>query len=357
MAAFDGRIQLDGDGAPELEVIVELTDDYVILDHLSGELGRWERPSVAVQPAGGGWFTIVVEDEEVVFSPRRPGAFAGASAGLVPPVLDKRGQRRARKEQRSKEKAAKAETLGPPVKEKRRKQKVEEGDLSPEAVIPEPDAAAQVVEELGPTPALEVEALPTQVDVGSATEVPELIEGDPFGLPLDVPEDVPRKRAKKDKRHPAGKPATRRHIGEVGATAAGDQAVRQPEAVSPTREHLVVPSKREQRARARAESERAKLEQKAEKRRAEEIAAPKESWLRRATVATGRRIRHLALLISDELRQTGIVPFDRLPAADGSRRRAADHDHAFYEHRLPGGLIRNVCHDCGHVSIGDTDER
>ena len=58
--------------------------------------------------------------------------------------------------------------------------------------------------------------------------------------------------------------------------------------------------------------------------------------------------------ISDELRQSGIVPFDRLPAAPVRIRTEEDHEHDFRVHRLPGGLSRNVCHECGLVSIGES---
>ncbi len=83
---------------------------------------------------------------------------------------------------------------------------------------------------------------------------------------------------------------------------------------------------------------------------------PSEPKLRPAAAAAGRGIRHFALVVSDQLRQTGIVPFDRLPGLDGRRTRDPDHRHEFHEHRLPGGLTRNVCHGCGHVSIGGSED-
>ena len=82
--AFEGRIQLNGDAAPALDVIVELTEAFIVLGHPSGELGRWDRSSVAVAPIGRGWFTINVEDETVTFLPRRPGHFAASTVDLVP---------------------------------------------------------------------------------------------------------------------------------------------------------------------------------------------------------------------------------------------------------------------------------
>ena len=61
--SVDGRIQLNGDAAPELEVLLELDHDYVVLGHSSGELGRWEKDTVKVAPIGRGWFTHDDDDE------------------------------------------------------------------------------------------------------------------------------------------------------------------------------------------------------------------------------------------------------------------------------------------------------
>ena len=83
-------------------------------------------------------------------------------------------------------------------------------------------------------------------------------------------------------------------------------------------------------------------------------AGPKQkSALSRGFAGFRHGVKGMAWRISDELRQTGIVPFDRLPAAPARSRPSDDHKHDFQEHRLPGGLTRNVCHSCGLVSIGE----
>jgi hypothetical protein len=83
---------------------------------------------------------------------------------------------------------------------------------------------------------------------------------------------------------------------------------------------------------------------------------PQKSAFNRAFAGFRHGVKGMALRISDELRQTGIVPFDRLPAAPGRPRPDEDHKHAFQELRLPGGLKRNVCYECGLVSIGESSE-
>jgi hypothetical protein len=92
----------------------------------------------------------------------------------------------------------------------------------------------------------------------------------------------------------------------------------------------------------------------AERRVVEPVGPPKKSAFSRALVGFRHGVKGMAFRISDELRQTGIVPFDRLPAAPARARPDEDHEHAFEEHRLPGGLVRNVCHSCGLVSIGES---
>ena len=98
--SFDGRIQLNGNEAPELEVIVELDDQFIVLGHSSGELGRWDRTAVRVSPIGRGWFTLDVEDETVTFLPRRPGHFAASTVDLLPvEVVQKRWWQRRDRDQ------------------------------------------------------------------------------------------------------------------------------------------------------------------------------------------------------------------------------------------------------------------
>jgi hypothetical protein len=82
----------------------------------------------------------------------------------------------------------------------------------------------------------------------------------------------------------------------------------------------------------------------------------KKNALSRAFAGFWHGLKGIALRVSDELRQTGIVPFDRLPAAPARSRPSESHQHVFEEHRLPGGLTRNVCHSCGLVSIGGSGE-
>jgi hypothetical protein len=82
----------------------------------------------------------------------------------------------------------------------------------------------------------------------------------------------------------------------------------------------------------------------------------KKSAISRGFAGFWHGLKGIALRVSDELRQTGIVPFDRLPAAPARSRPSESHQHDFQEHRLPGGLTRNVCHSCGLVSIGELSE-
>lgn len=346
-AAFDGRIQLNGDAAPELEVIVQLDDQHIVLEHSSGELGRWERQSVRVTPIGRGWFSLDVEDETVTFLPRRPGHFAASTIDLLP-VEEPAKKRFARKSSKTKEAGA------PPLsrRERKRLSREEEARASlsapaaePAAPVPEPDPVPLPVEpesrpvEPPPTPAAPVSqwiepAPPPAPEIhppSPPTPPPPFEPASPWdGLPTpEVPGPKPR-----DKRRPRG------------SSDALPKATPEKRAKSPREK----PSKPLGSARLTV----------VEPARPAPVVVPpgppkKNLFIR---LFTGFRygLKGIALKISDELRQTGIVPFDRLPAAPGRRRPPENHEHVFQELRLPGGLTRNVCSSCGLVSIGQSSE-
>ncbi len=235
---------------------------------------------------GGGWFTLVLDDEEITFAPRRPGPFAGAVSDLEPPEEEGKKSRRQRRRE--------ARQSAKPSREERKAARARE--IPPAAAVP--DAA------------------------------PAPVEGDPFGLP-PAPEEPP-----------------------LDSPVAGAAAVQEVEAVPETPKHEPAPLPEIAKAPKVKEPKPPKAPKVKEPKPPK---PPREPRLRPAMKSFKRSAGHLALRISDQLRQTGIVPLDRLPGLDGRRRPSADHQHSFFEHRLPGGLVRNVCHDCGHVSIGGSD--
>lgn len=330
MSVFEGRMLLDG-GAPEIEVAIELTEDRVVLNHITGELGNWERSAVTVEAAGGGWFTLVLADDQFTFAPRRPGPFAGAVQGLAPPeVVPKK--RRGRQKDRTKTVESKPATPAP-----REPKKPKEHAPKPERRPKEPK--------------------------GRAAEMPAPVDGDPFGLPPD-PVQPSSARARSGGADAAVAPAPARAGDSTPVSAPSKPAGPHKQRREPKREAKPPkaepkppePDKRPKEPkppRAAAPPKVAK-EPKAPPAVSREAKPPGEP--RRRPAAIGRGLRHAALVVSDQLRQTGIVPFDRLPGLDGRRTRDPDHQHEFHEHRLPGGLTRNVCHGCGLVSIGGSDD-
>lgn len=346
-AAFDGRIQLNGDAAPELEVIVQLDDQHIVLEHSSGELGRWERHSVRVTPIGRGWFSLDVEDETVTFLPRRPGHFAASTVDLLP-VEETKKKRFGRKSPESKV----AET--PPLSRRERKRRSREEEaraslsspvVETTAPAPEPDPVPLPVEpesrpvEPPPTPAAPVSQwvepaplpAPEIRPPSSPTPPPSLEPASPWDdLPTpEVPGPKPR-----DKKRPRG------------ASDALPKAALEKRAKS-TREK---PSKTPRSARQKV------VEPAGPAPVVVPAGPPKKNVLVRLFTGFRHGVKGIALKISEELRQTGIVPFDRLPAAPGRKRPPENHEHVFQELRLPGGLTRNVCSSCGLVSIGESSK-
>jgi hypothetical protein len=336
--SFDGRIQLNGDEAPELEVIVRLDDQFVVLGHSSGELGRWDKSTVHVAPIGRGWFTLDVEDETVTFLPRRPGYFAASTVDLLPvePVEKKWWQRRGEKQ------AKKAEP--PPLSRKERKRLEREQASQAPAAPPVPaidqGPTAATVESVPDTELTELpsspagQAAPAPVDSPAGAETPDAALGAPAtgtspwdDVPVpEIPEEKSRhKKPRKGKPESPPRPARAKKPPR-------EKAPKQPKASRGT----AVPSGKAARPAAVAP------------------AGPKEkSAFSKGLAGFRHGVRGMAWRISDELRQSGIVPFDRLPAAPARKKPGDDHKHDFQEHRLPGGLTRNVCHSCGLVSIGE----
>lgn len=335
--AFDGRIQLNGETAPELEVIVELDDQHVVLGHTSGELGRWDRAAVYVASIGRGWFTLDVEEEQVTFLPRRPGHFAAATIDMVPVEETKR--RRFRKDRDKKAK----DVQPPPLsrKERKRLEKQEAAQATAVAAPPvplEPEPAAPMPEPT-PPPAPVERATPPAVPPAAPATPPLELQAE-LASPWDdlpVPE-IPGRKGREKKR-PSPTP---------GAPPR-EKVAKPPRERAPKPPKEKAPKKPREKAIALAGTQPAV--------RAKPARAPKKkSAFGRLLAGFWHGLVGIALRISDELRQTGIVPFDRLPAAPARTRTSEEHKHVFQEHRLPGGLTRNVCHSCGLVSIGESGE-
>ena len=349
--AFDGRIQLNGDAAPELEVIVELGDQHIVLGHSSGELGRWDRGSVAVAPIGRGWFTLSVEDETVTFLPRRPGHFAASTVDLVPvEVAEKRWW------QRSKDKKDSAAETAILSRKERKQLKRDEAARTTfgSAAVDAPSAGIEST-----APSIEPGAVPDQIE-----SVPTPIEQ--YSAPVDTtstqaPERAPG-FASPSQTEPASpwddEPVPEIPVRNQRATKQPRSAPEAPPRPAPTK----TPTPRREKAPkppkpARTKAPRGQAVELAGTSRPVRPAGPKKrNPLSRAFAGFWHGLKGIALRVSDELRQTGIVPFDRLPAAPARSRPNQNHQHDFQEHRLPGGLTRNVCHSCGLVSIGGSGE-
>jgi hypothetical protein len=352
--AFDGRIQLNGDAAPELEVIVELDQQFIVLAHSSGELGRWARNAVQVAPIGRGWFTLDVEDETVTFLPRRPGHFAAATVDLVPvEEIRKRFRGKARDK-----KAKEPQTPALSRKERKRLRSEEAApaalasaepavDLAPPAVEPaaatfEPGPAPDVIETAPPP----VEQPPGEPAPTPAPEIrPPSARPQPAAEPTSPWDDLPVPevpgRKPRDKKRPRSAPkAPPRPAPEKESKPVRDKAPKPPK---PPRTKAPKPP-------------RGAVELAGAARTVKPAGPKKTNLFSRALAGFWHGLKGIALRISDELRQTGIVPFDRLPAAPARTRPNESHEHDFQEHRLPGGLLRNVCHSCGLVSIGESGE-
>lgn len=386
--SFDGRIQLNGDAAPDLEVILELTDQDVVLLHSSGELGRWERAGVRVTPMGRGWFSLDVADEQVTFLPRRPGFFASSTLDLVPVEETKKGRRRREREERKAE-AAKAKAAKTSRKERKRLQREEaaaatawpatdpESAVLRDGLVSPPAEPSEDQPGLAELPAVELPAVaePPPVEPEPVESPPEPVQSattwlDPSEAPVpdlfkhrpapvepepempaspwdDVPlPEVPEKGRRKGKR--SGDDASKPDKKARPARKATEGAQEKPSKPRRGKDAKSLPTeapktRREKKPAAVAPSV------------TEPVGPPKKSATSRAFTAFKYGARGALYRISDELRQSGIVPFDRLPAAPARSRPDEDHVHDFQEHRLPGGLTRNVCHGCGLVSIGEVD--
>lgn len=345
--AFDGRIQLNGDAAPELEVIVTLDDQFLVLGHSSGELGRWEKANVHVASIGRGWFSLDVEEEQVTFLPRRPGHFAAATVDLVPveEIKKKRFQRKPR---------AKAEAPKTSRKE-RRLQRQTAAEAAAGLVQPATESAPPAIDPATPAPQPEpaphlIEPAPTPVEPPPASVEPQAVWVEP------APAPAPETRPPRPPREPSDEPASPWDdvtVPEVPGPKPRRQKrpPRTPDALPKAPPKKPAKARREKTPKRSAKPD----EPAAGTWVVEPVGPPKKGAFSRGLAGFRHGLKGFAYRISDELRQTGIVPFDRLPAAPG-RRPDEDHEHVFEEHRLPGGLVRNVCHSCGRVSIGESNE-
>ena len=348
--AFDGRIKLDGDGAPELEVIVELNDRHLILGHISGELGRWEKDAVRVAPIGRGWFALDVEDEQMIFLPRRPGHFAAATEDLVP--VPEEPKKRFRRKARD----GRAEKAATPSRKERKRLRREEAaqarlaatETATDEIVAEP-VTPPLEQEIDLHPA---EPATTPADSPAPPIIPPPVETAPVWVePGTVPEPEvqppsPPPRPVTDAAPEPTSPWDDVAVPEVPGRKSRDRKKSRKEADGPP---LPLHQKRTKPPREKAPKPKKPVKQ--TRGGFEEDGSPRKSSRRFAPFLKG-----IAYRISDELRQTGIVPFDRLPAAPGRARPDDNHEHAFQEHRLPGGLTRNVCHACGLVSIGELSD-
>ncbi len=312
ISVFEGRMQLADPDAPELEVTVEFRGDQMVLSHVTGELGTWPRASLRVKNVGGGWFTLVLDDEEITFAPRRPGPFAGAVSDLEPPEEEGKKSRRQRRRE--------ARQSAKPSREERKAARARE--IPPAAAVPDAAPAPVEGDPFGLPPAPEEPPLDSPVAGAAAVQEVEAVPETPKHEPAPLPEIAKAPKVKEPK--PPKAPKVKEPKPPKAAKAPKVKEPKPPKVKAPAKEPK--PPK-----------------------------PPREPRLRPAMKSFKRSAGHLALRISDQLRQTGIVPLDRLPGLDGRRRPSADHQHSFFEHRLPGGLVRNVCHDCGHVSIGGSD--
>jgi hypothetical protein len=336
--AFDGRIQLNGDAAPELEVVVRFDDQFIILGHSSGELGRWDRNTVQVAPIGRGWFTLDVEEETVTFLPRRPGHFAASTVDLVP--VEETKKRRWRRRPDKQEKAA--ETQAPGRKERKQLRRDEAARVAVDPVAPTPESPRPTEpgepdrEYREPQPAPVDQTRTHSPEMHASSAVPVAEPSSPWDE-LPVP-DIPGRKSR-DKQQP----------GSVPYSAPRPDRKKKPK---PTRAKPAKPSKVAKTKAPKAPRGRA-VELAGSSRTVTPVGPKKKNVLSRGFAGFWHGLKGMALRVSDELRQTGIVPFDRLPAAPARARPSESHQHDFQEHRLPGGLTRNVCHECGLVSIGE----
>lgn len=360
---FDGRIQLNGDTAPELEVIVQLDDQFIVLGHSSGELGRWERDTVRVSPIGRGWFTLDVEDETVTFLPRRPGHFAASTVDLIPVEETKKLFRRKSR--------SKAET--PTLSRKERKRLEREAtakasvDSATKVAPPAADVSAPVFEP-GPAPDLvEPAPMPVEQPVAPAEPIPAPVPVEQPVAPVEpIPAPAPEIRSPDAPPVPPAEPTSPWDDLPLPEIPGKKPRTRKSPGSSPVAPPRPTPEKQSKRPRDKApkpprakapKGSRGKAVELAGSARAVKPARPaKKNAFSRLSAGFWYGLKGVALRISDELRQTGIVPFDRLPAASGHTRPKENHKHDFQEHRLPGGLTRNVCYECGLVSIGESGE-
>ena len=338
--AFDGRIQLNGVEAPELEVIVQLDDQFVVLGHSSGELGRWDRTTVQVSPIGRGWFTLDVEDETVTFLPRRPGYFAASTVDLLPvEVVEKRWWQR-----RKQEKAVEAPALS--RKERKRLEREQASRAAPPPEISaDPDQSATTAFESAPD---SEQRKPASPPIGQASPPVESIPAEREMEAPDTSIQPPTEPASPWDDVPATQPDEGRH--KKRRESRPESAPRPDRVKKPPRQKTPKPPKAPKVPRSKA------VELAGGSRTVAPAGPKQKGALSRGFAGFRHGVKGMAWRISDELRQTGIVPFDRLPAAPARSRPSDDHKHDFQEHRLPGGLTRNVCHSCGLVSIGERSD-
>ena len=77
-SAFAGTLLLPGEEGPGLAAVLETVEDEIMLTAGTEHLGSWTQESCRVAPVGEGSFKVVLDGEEVLFTPETPAQFAEA---------------------------------------------------------------------------------------------------------------------------------------------------------------------------------------------------------------------------------------------------------------------------------------
>ena len=331
---YRGQLLADPRTEDGLRVVLELEEDTLSLTTLTGErLGSWDIMEVAVERADGDRFSLTLGGEALVFAADDRLGFAYTGA----PAIEKH-----------------REKLGSGWRGRRRSKKV----AARTSLQPTPHRAPPVIRPGQPN---------TATAPGTVAPVEPLQPLKPAAGPIETPEVAPR---------PAATTGRSRH--RKGETPSGD--------TSPSKKHRTRKTGVDAEVDA-PETDTPAISGPEEEVRAEPVAAPLPAPDTRRP--TPRPVETAAssgadpfgtevvldLAAPEEPESPDTAPMEaavaeipepvvehpepakgRLGILDRVRRQKVEHVHEYTRTALAGGLVRHVCLECKHVSIGSVDD-
>ena len=341
MRVLTGQVYLDEADAKGLRVKMRLAEDALTLSNNGEHLGSWTPLGTEVEEVGRERFRLIFGPDSVVFAPDDPVEFRYEIApelGEKETRKSKRAARKAKKKAKDPEPTPVVSTPEPASAPKREQSMDEFLDLFKELAAVQSDSSEPATpadpnptREESPDPFEPVEPDPFDGSQSDRPEPAELVEPDPFDI------------GQSDRPEPAEptvvEPATHEPLVAPPAAPVSPRPVAKRRVKGPR--HRDMPAKKDRKPVDPKKSDPAAGEAVP---RPISNAAEKGMASAQAAAASLEKAKTAPAAISGGVRKLF------------TRAAVEEHRHRFESNGIPGGLVRHICTDCGHVSVDLRDE-